>query len=983
VRDKRKPRRYQGPEVIIGFDAEWTERAGARERGLEDVADGDGNHVLSFQFAVLNETTGEIEAGCITTGGRRLTLAQLVGIALSQGMKAGVIRNWPEVVTLAGHFTRSDLSHFADFANFKGQVDCAHRTYVSFRRPVPLEFSVGGHRREVGVRVVDTMLLAPAGRSLDALGELIGVEKVDLAGVDKGQMDVLMAADPELFERYAIRDAVIAAKYAAAMFRVQREMGLSRRQLTIGGMGVAFAHEVWDELGFDPLAVRGHVKVKRRWWDQKRDRYVTKPVAEPLPLYEGHRNLATQCYHGGRNECFAFGPTAVGEWFEHDVTSAYPVAMAAVRMPDYERARSTTDEEDFRDPSTLGFALVKFRFKPGTRFPCLPVDAGSMGLVYPLAGQCHVASPEIALALAMGADIEVLQGVVVPWRGAGDFEPTLRVLQEARTHASGELADRCGRVAEVLRAQGVEPVLEMIAPWQGEVGPWRRVAQMLTGSRDGARPFAEVVRRLMERRAEAAAAGDDLLEKTWKQMINSLYGKISQGIKPKTVFDTRAGEYKNTTPSRVTCPYVASFITSAVRALVSELMARLPAHRTAISVTTDGIVTDAPMVELDFSGPIARTFAASLAGLGLQKGVVGTKAWARQLLPWKTRGCATLVPVEGRPGKLAQGGVQTPPGVDRNAWMVELFLNREAGGTYVKKQPIPFADGHRENLDFRKVDRTARYNLEFDFKRRPVGARMAVARTSIPQVHLSFETVPWVSAAEFLMVREQFERWREHDGGVLRTVGDFERWVDYQEGAIASRAGIRRRKGKGVADQARRAVVQAWSHRVWNLPGGDYKGTAAWLTEAGYPTTVQDFKDAKHRGGPPMDGLIPADAPGVRDLIAVVLARFPEFEWQRMVTASWSSEMDQVASCTSANDASYPEVLPSNVSKGLEGAKEAREDPVCATYNKDSVDMRATCGLTLVESFPEQFNLSDRHRAWSRPSYVELTWDEYLGREAA
>ncbi len=42
--------------------------------------------------------------------------------------------------------------------------------------------------------------------------------------------------------------------------------------------------------------------------------------------------------------------------------------------------------------------------------------------------------------------------------------------------------------------------------------------------------------------------------------------------------------------------------------MVSELIARVPAHRNVISVTADGFLTDAAESELDLSGPLSRRF---------------------------------------------------------------------------------------------------------------------------------------------------------------------------------------------------------------------------------------------------------------------------------------------------------------------------------------------------------------------------------------
>src|SRR5215469_18836191 len=118
--------------------------------------------------------------------------------------------------------------------------------------------------------------------------------------------------------------------------------------------------------------------------------------------------------------------------------------------------------------------------------------------------------------------------------------------------------------------------------------------------------------------------------------------------------------------------------------------------------------------------------------------------------------------------------------------------------------------------------------------------------------------------------------------GQLRTIADWRIWRDYRDGSNASHAGVNR-SSKGVVDQARRLAIRAYRFRQWGLPGSDYKAAAARLTQAGYPTTEQDLKNAGRAKGELREHLIPADAAGVADFIAAVLAIWPGFEWRRLV----------------------------------------------------------------------------------------------------
>jgi hypothetical protein len=119
-------------------------------------------------------------------------------------------------------------------------------------------------------------------------------------------------------------------------------------------------------------------------------------------------------------------------------------------------------------------------------------------------------------------------------------------------------------------------------------------------------------------------------------------------------------------------------------------------------------------------------------------------------------------------------------------------------------------------------------------------------------------------------------------GAQLKTIADWRRWLDYRDGSDASGAGVHR-TSKGVVDQARRLVVRAYRYKQWGLPGGDYRAAAARLTQAGYPTTEQDFKNAGRAKGSLTEQLIPADAPGIAEFVKTVSSIWLAFDWQRLV----------------------------------------------------------------------------------------------------
>lgn len=98
-----------------------------------------------------------------------------------------------------------------------------------------------------------------------------------------------------------------------------------------------------------------------------------------------------------------------------------------------------------------------------------------------------------------------------------------------------------------------------------------------------------------------------------KLMGNSLYGKTGQGLHDKTAFDTTIMESKKIPESSISNGMIAALVTGFVRAVMGEILNGVPLHRKVISCTTDGILTDARMDELDLNGDLVRYYDEMLA----------------------------------------------------------------------------------------------------------------------------------------------------------------------------------------------------------------------------------------------------------------------------------------------------------------------------------------------------------------------------------
>jgi hypothetical protein len=552
-----QPQLGNGPAVHIGIDSEWQYDAIKK-----------CNRVLSYQYHLFSER-GEL-AGIIypkaSNPERRIEFERFLGVILQQAMHERLIEAWPKAVYVYAHFLRADLTHFKSFWAMKRKVDGLRGTIASVRNPIDVDYEIDKrrykfeplilrdehrHPRRTLVRFIDTMLLTPGGLGLDAAGELIGVAKLELPeGHDKANMARLLADCPEDFEAYALRDAEIAVRYGLRIGGfVRKEMALKRLPATIGALAATLCRKLLEaeregEDGFEQvfgLERQG----QRIYWHQERGRPHQVDAVRLTPYRERHEAFVTNCYHGGRNECFMLGPTELGDYHDYDLVGAYTTGLVDLRELDYARAFDSCCVDDFQG-HVCGFAHVDFVFPSDTRFPCLPVYSEARGLYYPLQGTSDCTAPEIALAQTMGAQLDIKIGLIVPWQD-GD-----------------------------------------------------------------ARVFEPFVSRVRERRQQYKKLDQPFEEKLWKEIGNSVYGKTAQGLREKSAFDPKTGRGKTLPASKLTNPYFAAHTTGFIRAVVSELIARIPVHRTVISVTTDGFLTDALEDELDLSGLLSCRYQALL-----------------------------------------------------------------------------------------------------------------------------------------------------------------------------------------------------------------------------------------------------------------------------------------------------------------------------------------------------------------------------------
>lgn len=418
---QKKPRIPATRYLIIGFDTEFQTPDSAVTH--DDIKAGKAKYeVLSYQFHAEGPDGSSWEGISCPERGERMSLGEFLTFAIAEGVRQGRLTQCPLRIYLVGHFTRADVPAFRDFQDLTSVINNIRNTFISIDSAlrVAIDFDTG-EKVELQIVLRDTMLLAPAqSKSLAAIGDLVGEPKLSLDPDPKREqflkenMSVLRRENWELFRRYALTDARICVAYAKKVIAEYEAItGVRKMPSTLSSIGVDLVLKVWkDNLKIDPLRVLGKEEITESKFDKKNGYFVREKRQVSLSTVHYHVPLATEAYHGGRNEQFWFGPGYEADWNDYDLASAYPTAMSLIGLPDWDNPQVSRDLEAYT-PTTLGYVHADFKFPEDVRYPTIPVRTEN-GLIFPLSGNSHFSAPELCVARDLGAEITIKHGVIFP-----------------------------------------------------------------------------------------------------------------------------------------------------------------------------------------------------------------------------------------------------------------------------------------------------------------------------------------------------------------------------------------------------------------------------------------------------------------------------------------------------------------------------------------------------------------------------------------
>lgn len=381
-------------------------------------------------------------------------------------------------------------------------------------------------------------------------------------------------------------------------------------------------------------------------------------------------------------------------------------------------------------------------------------------------------------------------------------------------------------------------------------------------------------------------------ERLFKEMGNSLYGKFAQSLRPKTAFDIQAGYSKQLPPSTLTNPFFAAYTTGLARALMGEMVASIPEHRTVVSLTTDGMLTNATLDEFDLNGVICQRFREQFHRIDPNGGeILELKHQAKQLIGAKTRAQYTVIPSDGFEPVIAKGGVKVDRSVgDQSAYMVKEYLSRYPGqltdGSHLTSLREMFT-GRKDSMNEHKE---ILLNMEFDYKRELIAPVMIDVQG---QHHISFQSKPHYSLEAMLFTRLRFDRWRKNN--CLKTMNDWINWQDRLAMAKASNNKSINLKQDETSDSLMvRLFLRFYGYEHAGMRKSDISAAqlALWLTDQGYPTkdtAVRNAgRDKKVKGevrSNLVEGAVPLTELTIK-LAKLLVAKFPHFNPAPLFVAS-------------------------------------------------------------------------------------------------
>lgn len=445
---------------------------------------------------------------------------------------------------------------------------------------------------------------------------------------------------------------------------------------------------------------------------------------------ENVMRMFAKSYRGGYNICTKVGYYPY-ETFDYDIISAYPSAMCLIPDVDWEcpikKEIIDTDLtlEDWKtedgqfNPYTPFVGEIKFEFDENVKCPCLGIKQEDSVIYvkrhgFPIEKKTKgavFAGPLIYLALRLGAKIHCIRGYFL-----------------------NVAVDSNGCTKYSLR---------------------------------------EVFKDMISDRAEAKQKypQNKVIQAFMKQMVNGVYGKISQGVSDDAAsspYEQKDAKIKQDLKNA----YFASMTTSITTAILIAANNQLEEKGFEVySATTDGFISNCDKETLDsldlygFSSPM---HACKIEVTG-NDALWEEKHRQKDLLNYSTMGNVSLSLEGVCAHKNFSSGFEKKSFEDRMK-VFKHVLERNGKVEYESKRTTSLADLKYGQL--KTINETKKCNFNYDFKRKPKGSTLKDVNVKIHNnsyTIANFETEPYNTIEEY----KKYKNMCSNYSGALKTKKDY------------------------------------------------------------------------------------------------------------------------------------------------------------------------------------------------------------------
>lgn len=290
------------------------------------------NLCLSYQSSIYDMYSGKYKQGIFymnVNEQERLSISELLKNILKKiDIPISSLEGY-RIIFIA-HFFTAEWSMLKDRMMLHEKFEYIRKTLIT---TTPLNTTIedeNGNTVNLYIDFKDTMLLLPDGyKSLEKASTFInGFEKIDLSTEIKSNMYQFLQDQPELFEKYAIRDAEVTLKLFIKLQYLLNTINSTEDIIypTLANATVT-NFKLFSQNKFNTLTKKQKIKQRRHIHSMQFDRLHSE--------YIKSESLANRAYMGGLNSSYHIGYSNGYTFLDIDFKNAYPTAMNLLKIGDF------------------------------------------------------------------------------------------------------------------------------------------------------------------------------------------------------------------------------------------------------------------------------------------------------------------------------------------------------------------------------------------------------------------------------------------------------------------------------------------------------------------------------------------------------------------------------------------------------------------------------------------------------------------------